>query len=66
MESEKGIQMADKKQVPLGAPLPLTDADLDALAEITPEDIEAAAKLWRETVPEELADLLDATQVIED
>jgi hypothetical protein len=58
--------MADKKQVPLGAPLPLSGADLDALAVITPEDIEAAAKLWRETVPEELADLLDATQVIED
>jgi hypothetical protein len=65
VESEKGIQMADKKQVPLGAPLPLSDADLDALAVVTPDDIEAAAKLWRETVPEELKDLLDTTEVME-
>jgi hypothetical protein len=65
VEGEKGLQMADKKQVPLGAPLPLSDADLDALAVVTPDDIEAAAKLWRETVPEELKDLLDTTEVME-
>jgi hypothetical protein len=54
--------MPDKKKVELGAPLPLSDADLDALAEITPEDKEAAAKLWRKANPGELADLLDAEE----
>jgi hypothetical protein len=56
--------MPDK--IPLGKPLPLSDADLDALAVVTPDDIEAAKRLWRESVPDEFKDLLDATQVIED
>ena len=56
--------MTDPK-VPLGAPLPLSDADLDALAEITPEDIEKARQLWREANPDELASLLDTTEVVE-
>jgi hypothetical protein len=54
------------KPVPIGQPLPLSDADLDALAVITPEDIEAAKKLWRDSVPDEFRDLLDTTQVIEE
>lgn len=29
-------------RVPLGPPLPWSDADLDALSEITPEDVSAA------------------------
>lgn len=50
--------------VPLGKPLELTDEELNELAKITPEDIEAARKLWRKANPD-LADLLDADEVIE-
>jgi hypothetical protein len=53
-------------KIPLGSPLPLSDADLDRLAQVTPSDIEDAAALWRESVPEEYADLLDTTQIIEE
>jgi hypothetical protein len=59
MESEKGLHMADKKQVPLGAPLPLSDADLDALATITPEDVRKAREFWKRHAPEEFKDLLE-------
>lgn len=55
--------MSDQK-VPLGAPLPLSDADLDALAEITEEDIAEAKQLWKEANPD-LADLLDVVEEIE-
>lgn len=48
---------------PLGKPLPLTDAELDALAEITDDDIERARALWRRTVPPEFRDLLDAEYI---
>jgi hypothetical protein len=58
--------MADKKQVPLGAPLPLSDADLDALT--TAEEAKKAQadgdKLWKKANPE-VADLLDVTEVME-
>ena len=50
--------------VPLGKPLELTDEELDLLAEVTPDDIEAAKKLWRKANPE-LRNLLDAEEVIE-
>ena len=51
--------------VPLGKPLPLTDNDLDRLAEVTDADIERAAALWRQTVPDEFKDLLDAEEIEE-
>jgi hypothetical protein len=38
----------------------MTDEELDALAEITEEDIEEAAAFWEAHAPEELAGLLDA------
>lgn len=60
MANEKGVQMADKKQVPLGKPLELTDAELEALAEVTEEDIAEAKKLWRKEAPAEFKNLLDA------
>ena len=47
--------------VPLGDPLELTDAELDALARVTPDDILAARELWMEANPK-LADLLDADE----
>lgn len=46
--------------IPLGKPLPLTDNDLDRLAEVTDADIERAMALWQQTVPDEFRDLLDA------
>ena len=49
--------------VPLGKPLELTDEEMDALAQITPEDIRAARELWIKANPE-LADLLDVVEVV--
>jgi hypothetical protein len=45
--------------VPLGKPLQLTDAELDALAVITPEDIQAAKALWSQAAPDKFKDLLN-------
>jgi hypothetical protein len=55
--------MPDKK-VPLGKPLELTDKQLDELAKVTPEDIKNARRLWIESVPDEIKDLLDITEVV--
>ncbi len=49
--------------VPLGKPLELTDEELDALAIVTPEDIQEARELWIKANPE-LADLLDVVEVV--
>ena len=57
--------MADKKKVPLGKPLSLTDKQLDAAAVITEEDIEKAKEFWRENAPEKFIDLLDAIPIDE-
>ena len=51
--------------VPLGAPLPLTDHDLDRLAEITEDDIQRAKALWRRTAPPEFRNLLEAEETEE-
>lgn len=50
--------MLDNK-VPLGKPLPLSDDELDALAEVTEEDIKNAKKLVRKADPK-LAEMLEA------
>jgi hypothetical protein len=59
--------MADKKQVPLGAPLPLSDADLDALT--TAEETEKAQadgdKLWKKANPDSLTTVLNVIEVME-
>jgi hypothetical protein len=39
---------------------PLSEAELDALAEITDEDLKAAEDLWRRSVPAGMKNLLDA------
>ena len=57
--------MPDKKKVPLGKPLPLTEKELEEAAVITEEDIEEAKEFWRENAPEEFIDLLDAETVEE-
>jgi hypothetical protein len=41
----------------------LTDADLDELAIVTPEDIVAAAEWWRTNAPKRYKGLLDAKDV---
>ena len=54
--------MPQKKKVPLGKPLELTDAELDAMT--TADEIKKAQaeaeELWRKSVKPEIADLLDA------
>jgi hypothetical protein len=57
--------MADKK-VLLGQPLPLTDEQLDVLAEVTPADIEKAKAFWRTHAPEPFETLLDAETMEEE
>jgi len=57
--------MPDKKKVPLGKPLALTNTELTKASVITEEDIENARKFWRENAPEKFIDLLDA-ELIED
>lgn len=52
-----------KKRKPLGKLPPLTDAQLEAMATVTPQDIEAAAARWRASVGRKWANLLDAEQL---
>lgn len=57
--------MADKPKIPLGKPLELSDADLERLSKVTPEDIQKAAQAWRKANDNnEYKYLLDTTQVI--
>jgi len=51
-----------KRRKRLGELPPLTDEQLEALAAVTPQDIEAAAALWRATAPKRYKKLLDATE----
>lgn len=55
----------EPKPIPLGAPLPLSDDDLDEMSRVTPQDIKKAAAFWRAHVSPKFASLLDA-QVEED
>ena len=52
-------------KVPIGNPLPLTNKDLDNMT--TPDEIKKAqkdaAKLWRESVDDEIKSLLDAVEL---
>lgn len=49
-----------KRRVPLGKAIIRTDEELEALAQITPEDIEQAGALWKSSVTGPLKTLLDA------
>ena len=49
--------MPDK--VPMGKPLPLSDAELDDMAKVTPDDIRKAKAFTRKHAPL-IAELLDA------
>ena len=55
-----------EKRVPLGKPLEWSDDDLDALSEVSPQDIPEAQGAWRRDAPPKLRDLLDATAPRED
>lgn len=57
--------MADKKKVPLGKPMPLTEKQLTEAAVVTDEDIDLARRLWRESAPEKFFNLLDAEPIEE-
>lgn len=54
--------MADKRRKAKHS----TEAELDKLAEITPEDIEYAQQQWRRTASPEFRNLLDAEPEPED
>jgi hypothetical protein len=43
-----------------GKPLAWSDADLDALSQVSPQDIAEAQAAWRKDAPRGYADLLDA------
>lgn len=49
------------KRIPLGEPL--TEAELDALADIGPDDILSAENLWEAAAPKPLKKLLEAKPV---
>lgn len=51
------------KTIPLGKPLPLTDEQLDKLAQVTPVDIVKAQALWRASVAPAFRTLLDAQAI---
>lgn len=53
-----------KRRVPLGRPL--SADELEALAEITAEDVQRAGDLWRDGAPRPLKRLLDATPEVDD
>ena len=57
--------MADKdssapRTVPMGGRDPISDEELEKLAEITPEDIQSAKAAWRRHAPPSMKTLLDA------
>ena len=51
-----------KRRKRLGDLPPLTDEQLEQMAQITPQDIEAAAVLWRANAPAKYKKLLDAQE----
>jgi hypothetical protein len=51
------------KRIP-GVPIEWTDEDLQALADIKPTDLKTAIALWKQDVPPNFKELLDA-EVIE-
>jgi hypothetical protein len=48
------------KRKPLGDPIQWTDQELDAMAQVTPADIELAKEVWRANASPKYANLLDA------
>lgn len=47
---------------PRGRMIRWTDADLDRLSKVTPDDLAHAAQAWRDSSPPALRTLLDATE----
>jgi hypothetical protein len=46
--------------VPLGKPLAWTEAAVDALSQVSPQDVAEAQAAWRRDAPRGLSGLLDA------
>lgn len=53
----------NKRRKPLGKLPPLSDEQLAAMADVTPQDIEAAKAAWRANVKPQYQNLLDAEPV---
>lgn len=51
---------------PVGEPLDWTDAEIDELAKITPDDIRLAGVDWRRKAPKRARKLLDAKEADDD
>ena len=51
-----------KKRKPMGKPIEWTEADIEKMSEVTPEDIEQAAERWREVASPKYKNLLDAQE----
>lgn len=59
--AKEGAQAArGAKPVPLGDALNWSEAELDALSEVTPGDVLAAQTRWRQDAPDAAKSLLDA------
>lgn len=58
--AKEGAQARGAKRVPLGAALNWSEAELDALAAVTPGEIATAQTRWRQDAPEAAKTLLDA------
>ena len=56
---------APDRRVPQGKPLAWTDEQIDALAEVSEDDIDAAAEAWRRDAGR-LAGLIDAAPLDDD
>lgn len=51
-----------KRKVPLGAPIVWTDAEMDALSAVAPEDLEAARQWWEQNAAPRYRGMLDAPE----
>lgn len=52
--------MTKKARVPLGKAIQWTEAEVDELTKVTPQDIEEAAALWKRAAQKRYRGLFDA------
>lgn len=62
-ETQPQPKRISKRRLALGDPIQWTEAELAAMTEITPADVEAAAVAWRKHAPARFRNLLDAKTV---
>lgn len=65
IDAERRLKAAQAKarRKKAGPPLNLTDADLDAEAQVKQSDVDRALAFWRQNAPAGFKDLLDAEVV---